>query len=224
MAALEFFGEAPHLSLGRQVGLHELDRRVAGLLPNLGRDRLALVPVPSDSDHRRALPARPPRSRSRSPPSRPSPGRLYPPCCVLGLSWILLPSAACVVRDVAWDVDAAAQFRVVDRAQRLQVQRHDARPNRQRVVASSSTGGPVRILAEALSMRSAMTVVASNSFRFGWRASAQRPGAMCSVSASSATSFSSSVPRACPCRRRLPNDSSPSGETPSGRARGRPTP
>ena len=56
MAALEFLGQAAHLGLSRQIGLHELDRRVAGLLPDLGRDRLALVRVPPDSYHRRALP------------------------------------------------------------------------------------------------------------------------------------------------------------------------
>ena len=59
MAALEFFGEAPHLGLSRQVGLHELDRRVAGLLPDTSSDRLAFVrfrPTPTTVAPCRARP------------------------------------------------------------------------------------------------------------------------------------------------------------------------
>ncbi|MEZ5261065.1 MAG: hypothetical protein R2755_04650 [Acidimicrobiales bacterium] len=56
--------------------------------------------------------------------------------------------------------------------------------------SASSTGGPVRTLADASSKPNASTEVAATSFVVLGRSPARRPGTMCSTMTSSALAFS----------------------------------
>ena len=121
MAALEFLGQtgAPRPGpTGRPACSSTAGLPVSCRI--LGRDRLALVRIPPDSDDRRALPRQAQRGAKPIPDGR---ARHQADFARHAACWVVMDSlssrAVCVVRDVARDVDAAAQFRVVDRTQRL---------------------------------------------------------------------------------------------------------
>ena len=88
MAALEFLGQAAHLGLSRQIGLHELHRRVAGLLPDTSRDRLAFVAISPDSYHRRPCRARPTTVAKPIPAVAPVTRQTFPDTPPSWDSWI----------------------------------------------------------------------------------------------------------------------------------------